>query len=62
MENNEVVNDQLTPGQASDATTKDQEATEEVNPESTQVKAGDKTPPNELLLSLQDKQRRISQY
>ena len=60
MENNEVVKDQLTPGQAS-------EANEELTPKEEGVepnqapKAGDKTPPNELLTSLQEERERRRQ-
>ena len=63
MGNNNVVNDHLTNGQASDATTKDLETPEEATPNASQDKPGDKTPPHELLASLQAERerRRISE-
>jgi hypothetical protein len=61
MENNDVVNDPLTKEQASEANN-ESDAAEEASQDSPQ-KPGDKTPPNELLASLQveRERRRISE-
>lgn len=63
MENDNVVKDQLTPGQASDADKKDLGTQEEAISNASQDKPGDKTPPHELLASLQveRERRRISE-
>lgn len=64
MENDKVVNDQLTPGQPSEGEENVEPTTTEEVVEPTQAtKAGDKTPPNELLSSLQEERerRRISE-
>lgn len=58
MENDNVVNDQVTTGQASEAEEQEIENKEDFQEPDQKPKAGDKTPPNELLASLQ-KEREI---